>query len=146
MKKILGAAIMAIFFFAAFVYANHDEGMHPANGFFLPDGNPEAGKKAFTRLKCTSCHWVQNEVDLSQPVTQKIGPMLGGKQAKYSAGWIANSLISPSHAIVWDSDGQAENSELSRMGDFTETMTVREMIDIVAYIRSLGKPSDKRLN
>ena len=126
-------------------HADRDEGMTPAEGFFLPKGNPEAGKKAFVRLKCTSCHWVQNEMDLSQPVTAKAGPMLGDQQARYSAGWITNSIVSPSHTIALDSNGKAENSELSRMGDFTEVMTVRQLIDIVAYIQSLDdrKNSDR---
>lgn len=118
---------------------NRDEKMQPADGFFLPQGDPAAGEKAFSELKCNSCHWVQNNVDLNPPVAEKLGPVLGKKQAGYAAGWIANSIISPSHTIAAGTDGQAEGSDLSLMGDFTEEMTVRQMIDIVAYIKSLGE-------
>ncbi len=138
--KIIRQVAVVIFIIAGFsmpAYANRDKGMNPAQGFFLPEGNAEAGKKAFAHLKCSSCHWVRNEIDLKEPVAEKTGPMLGPRQAKYSRGWIANSIVSPSHTVVYDSDGYAEGSDLSRMGDFTQVMTVREMIDIVAYIRSL---------
>lgn len=118
-------------------FANRDDGMMPAESFFLPEGDAKAGKEAFERLRCNSCHWVRNRLDLSPPVADKPGPILTPKQADYSIGWLANSIISPSHTIALDSKGEAEGSELSRMGNFAETMTVREMIDIVAFIRSL---------
>ena len=131
-------AVLMIFCFTnSLVFANRDEGMTPADGFFLPQGNAQAGERAFARLKCNSCHWVQNNIDLNVPVAEKVGPMLGSKQAGYSPGWIANSIVSPSHTIAINSGGEAEGSELSRMGDFRDTMTVRELTDIVTYIQSL---------
>ena len=137
MRRTLSAGVLLLAF-ALSAYSNKDEGMTPANGFFLPQGDAAAGKKAFANLKCTACHWVQNEADLNVPAAEKPGPLLGPKQAGYSPGWIANSIVSPSHTIAWDSNGEAENSELSRMGDFKDTMTVRQLIDLVAYVRSLG--------
>ena len=64
--------------------------------------------------------------------------MLGPKQAAYAPGWIANSIVSPSHTIARNFEGEYEEGELSRMGDFSDVMTVRQMIDLVAYIKSLG--------
>ena len=61
------------------LFANRDEGMAPADGFFLPQGNAKTGEQAFGRLKCNSCHWVQNNIDLNVPVAEKVGPMLGSK-------------------------------------------------------------------
>lgn len=115
-----------------------DAGMEPADGFFLPKGNPEAGEKAFADLKCNACHWVQNNTNFKPPVALRVGPTLGKKQADYAPGWIANSIVSPSHTIAVNSGGQAEGSELSEMGDFTETMSLRQLIDVVAYIEALG--------
>jgi L-cysteine S-thiosulfotransferase len=129
--------LLALSFLSPLVFANRDEGMTPADGFFLPDGDPSAGQLAFNRMKCSSCHWVQNELSLTDPVAEKVGPILGSKQSQYAPGWIANSIVSPSHTIAEGSDGESFDGELSRMGDFTQTMTVRELIDIVAYIRSL---------
>lgn len=119
-------------------FASRDEGMIPSNGFFLSQGSSKAGQMAFSRLKCDSCHWVQNGFDFKAPVTDKAGPVLGSKQAAYSPGWIANSIVSPSHTIALNSNGESEGSELSRMGDFKDSMTVRELMDIVSYLRSLG--------
>ncbi len=136
---------MAVFFLSVPVLwaAGKDEGMHPANGFFIPEGDAVKGRAAFERLKCATCHRVEKDAAFTPPVASKPAPKLGAKQAHYSRGWIANSIVSPSHTIVWDSDGKAEDSELSRMGDFTETMTVRELIDLVAYIKSLEKSREK---
>lgn len=120
-------------------YADRDAGLTPADGFFLPEGNAKAGQSAFARLKCSACHWVQNETELEVPVAEKAGPILGAKQANYAPGWIANSIVSPSHTIAIDSRGESDGSELSRMGDFRDTMTVRELIDLVSYIRSLSQ-------
>ncbi len=117
--------------------ANRDDGMQPARGFYLPEGSPSAGKKAFERLKCFTCHAVEKG-GFPAPTSEKPGPELGEKQAGYAPGWILNSIVSPSHTIAWNSDGTAKDSELSRMGDFTEIMTVREMLDLVTYIRSFG--------
>ena len=144
MKKYFLLMLLATLFCqTAFAEINRDKDMEPANGFFLPQGDAISGKKAFEDLRCNSCHWVQNEISLSAPVADKAGPMLGVKQAGYASGWIANSIVSPSHTIAYGSNGQAEGSDLSRMGDFTETMTVRQMINIVAYIKSLGDDSKK---
>lgn len=136
-KMILSAFILFLATTGILLAMNRDEGMEPAENFFLPQGDPEAGRKAFSDLKCTSCHWAANEVDLSAPVAEKPGPMLGDKQAHYTSGWIANSIVSPSHTIAYGSHGEADDSELSRMGDFKDVMTVRQLIDIVSYIQSM---------
>ncbi|MBI3317074.1 MAG: c-type cytochrome [Candidatus Omnitrophica bacterium] len=128
---------LSVFFAASSSLAGNDEGLVPADGFFLPNGNAKAGKAAFNQLKCNACHWVENDLELPPPVSDQEGPFIGRKQAAYAAGWLANSIVSPSHVIARDSDGRSEGSDLSRMGDMTETMTVRQLIDIVAYIRSL---------
>ncbi len=119
------------------LFADRDEGMTPADGFFLSQGSPEAGREAFVRLKCAACHWVQNETEFGNPVTRRTGPMLGWQQARYAPGWLANSFVSPSHTISMHSSEEMKDDELSRMPDFKEIMTVREMMDIVAYLRSL---------
>lgn len=131
--------LMLISLFGTPALANRDDNMVPAHGFFLPKGDIAAGKKAFADLKCNTCHSVKNAPDLESTVKVKAAPELGKRQAHYSRGWIANSIVSPSHTIVYDSDGMAPDSELSRMGDFTETMTVRQLIDLVEYIKSLDK-------
>jgi len=120
-------------------FAGRDEGLEPAEYFFIPKGNPDKGKEAFTALQCTSCHQTADHASLQGPVAAKIGPTLGLIQAEYPAGWIANSIVSPSHTIALDSEGESEGGALSRMPDFTDVMTVRQLIDIIAYIQAQGE-------
>lgn len=137
-KRIMLLTFILLTIISSAVFADRDDNMEPADGFFLQKGDPAAGQKAFKDLKCNTCHWVQNNVELAPPVVEKAGPMLGAQQADYAPGWIANSIVSPSHTIARNFDGEYEKGELSRMGDFTEAMTVRQMMDLVAYIKSLG--------
>ncbi len=118
-------------------WANRDDEMEPAEYFFIPKGDPQSGRKAFEELKCTACHQTADQAGKNMPIAAKRGPVLGPQQAAYPTGWIANSVVSPSHTIALNSDGQADEGHLSRMGDFSEIMTVRQMIDLVAYIQSL---------
>lgn len=130
--------ILGVFLFQGVCFAGRDEGLEPAKYFFIPKGNPAKGKKAFVKLKCTTCHQTADHASAVPPVAAKTGPTLGMTQAEYSSGWIANSIVSPSHTIAIDSDGQSEGGKLSRMPDFTNVMTVRQLIDIIAYIKSQG--------
>ncbi len=142
MKKWTLMSIVAFFLAVPLAGASKDEGMHPASGFFLPEGDAVKGRAAFDRLKCATCHRVENDAAFAPPVAAQEAPKLGARQARYSRGWIANSIVTPSHTIAWDSDGKADESDLSRMGDFTEAMTVRELIDLVTYIKSLGRKGE----
>lgn len=143
MRKMTGWVILTVVVLLLGIsiqaWAQRDEGMMPADGFFLPEGDPVAGREAFVTLKCMSCHWVANDTEFTGPVADKIGPLLGYRQAGYSAGWLANSIVTPSHTIAGGSNGLTEEGKLSRMGDFSEIMTVRQLIDIVAYLKSKGE-------
>jgi cytochrome c2 len=132
------AFLLSLFLFQGVSFANRDKGLEPAKYFFIPKGDTIEGQKAFTELKCTTCHQTADHANVTPPVAAKIGPTLGMTQAEYPSGWIANSIVSPSHTIALDSDGQSEGSQLSRMPDFTSVMTVRQLIDIIAYIKSQG--------
>lgn len=136
MKRTMMALIL-ILGLAAPAAANRDEGMMKADYFFLPQGDAARGREAFLKLKCQTCHAVEGEKDFTVPVAEKAGPVLGTRQARYSPGWLADAIVSPSHTIAAGSGGKSESGNLSRMGDFKDAMTVGEMIDLIAYIRSL---------
>lgn len=101
----------------------------------LPEGEEERGRQAFQDLKCSSCHAIAGDPELKDPVASKPGPALGLKQSSYRTRFLAQSIIDPSHAIA-PGFKEKENPLQSRMGDFTETMTVRQLADLVAYLRS----------
>ena len=103
-----------------------------------PRGDPAAGREAFVALSCTSCHAVQGDLELKRPVASMPVPVLGPDLAKLSPGKLASAMVSPSHTISKEVQ-EATAGELSPMGDLTESMTVRQLVDLVAYLRSLGK-------
>ena len=119
---------------------------------YLPEGDAEAGRKAFAALECHHCHSVLGE-DFPAPVADPPVPfVLGSPMEKKSRQYLAESIIAPSHRfakprpeIIYDSppvivERKYENikeGEKSRMGDFDDAMTVGEWFDLVAYLDSL---------
>lgn len=106
---------------------------------FLPEGNVEAGKTAFVELGCTSCHRVEGVEDLPPPSTDQAPPIvLGGPvRSRPTDARMVTSIIHPNQRISrpYQEGTQAEGGS-SRMGDFSESMTVRQMIDLIAFIRA----------
>ncbi len=111
--------------------------------FMVPRGDPEAGREAFIALSCTACHTVAGERDLPEPTARvPIVPVLNSVQARLSPGKLASSIVAPSHKISDEVQLQTEG-DLSPMGDFSRAMTVRQLVDLVAYVRSLDRASDR---
>ena len=104
----------------------------------LPEGDAAAGRQAFLDLMCTSCHAVEGDRELPKPVAQVPVPVLGSRHGKMAPGKLASAMVSPSHRVS-EEVLMKTYSELSPMGDFSEAMTVRQLVDLVAYISSLGK-------
>jgi mono/diheme cytochrome c family protein len=101
----------------------------------MPPGDPAAGREVFLELSCTTCHAVAGE-DFPAPVAHHAGPELAAAVGGLSAGRIASSIVAPSHQVPPETLEMMEG-DLSPMGDFTEAMTVRQLIDLVAYLESL---------
>lgn len=106
----------------------------------LPEGDPVAGKLAFERLGCARCHVVAGADDLPEPTIDPEVPIaLGGpRHSRPTDGRLVSAIINPSHRI---SDPFADADEVgteghSRMRDYGEEMTVKELVDIVAFLRS----------
>lgn len=102
----------------------------------LPEGDPVEGRAAFQALSCTSCHRVSGETDFPDPVSATPGPTLGRYHARQDPARLGMSIFAPSHEITATVRGQREDN-LSPMPDFTKVMTVRQFMDLVAYLRSL---------
>jgi hypothetical protein len=109
----------------------------PAAGIYLPDGDPVKGRIAFTDLRCNTCHRIPAD-GIEQVVQGTLGPELGSKQAVLSKEQLATSIIAPSHNVAFI-DKKWRSGDVSRMGDFNQAMTVRQLIDMVAYLRTLRK-------
>ena len=115
-----------------------DTGPKSASGFRLPDGDAEKGQVLFVELECNSCHTI---ADLELPETVQPGPVtvsLGGPVANIKTyGQLVSSVINPSHRIVrrYPKEELTDGDE-SLMPIYNETLTVQQLIDIVAFLQA----------
>ncbi len=102
----------------------------------VPIGDPEAGRTAYIELSCTTCHAVAGDAELAKPVASVPVPKLTSEHARMSPGKLATAIVAPSHSVDKEVARKTEG-KLSPMADFSEAMTVRQLVDLVAYIRSI---------
>jgi mono/diheme cytochrome c family protein len=117
------------------VVAQDVDGYQASIPFYFSDYDPESGRQAFIDLKCVACHQVRGDSDLPVPITKQQGPVLAAWAIR-SPGDLMDSIIAPSHRIAPGSDGRDTQGGLSRMANFNDSMTVRQLIDILAYLNS----------
>jgi mono/diheme cytochrome c family protein len=110
-------------------------GRRSPSGFRLPPGDAAAGQKTFADLQCTTCHSVAG-VDLPAPTIPN--PVaLGGRVAlPPTDGDLTTDIIMPSsHFARGYPADQVQEGARSKMPDFTEKMTVRQLADLVAFLQ-----------
>ena len=113
-------------------------GRHSAAAFRLPpDGDPARGKAAFIGLGCYECHEVAGD-SLPHPTVQPPVPVvLGGMvEDKFSDAYVATSILYPAQFIGPYPKDRVTSAGVSRMPSYEDRMTVREMVDLVAYVQS----------
>ncbi len=108
-------------------------------GFVLPAGDIERGQEAFQSLKCVLCHSVDG-VDLPGTEPGK-GHVIGGEiQRVKSYGELVTAVINPNHDVsptyLATLDEGRRREAASPMPPFNESMTVRQLIDIVTFLHS----------
>jgi len=127
------------------------------SGPYLPEGEAEAGRVAFQRLGCHACHRVFGE-SFPEPVAQPPVPfLLASPNDQKSRQYLAESIITPSHRFARPVPKSAFGSEHpaarigvqkyenireddeSRMGDYNDNPTVREWLDLVAFLDAVQK-------
>ena len=120
---------------------NSHEHHHPANWrFTLPKGSPAKGRAVFVKYECYNCHQVRGE-DFPEPF-EETAPELSQMGPEHPIEFFAESIINP-NAVV--SKAYQRSDGTSPMRDFTEQMTLRELIDVSAYIASLKPPVAPKL-
>jgi len=120
------------------VLAEDDDLLVSSDDLWLPEGDAKAGRTAFVSLKCVACHRVYND-SLPKPFAETEGPILGLLQIDYSPSEMIIEIVNPSHSIGNNLGGNDVNGKVSRMGDFMDSMTVRQLINISAYLQSLAR-------
>ncbi len=112
-------------------------GVPPGWQFTLPGGDPKAGRDAFVKLECYTCHEVKGEHFPNAPTKEgQTGPELTGMGAHHPAEYFAESIMNPNTVIIIG-PGYMGPDGLSIMPDYSRSLTVRELIDLVAYLKSL---------
>jgi mono/diheme cytochrome c family protein len=106
----------------------------------LPAGEAVAGRQAFQDLKCHVCHRVSGEKGFS-PIAELQAPMLNATLQLQTGSDIAAAIIAPSHSVsIRTSEAvkaQMSRQGLSPMGDFSRALTVRQLADLLAYLRTV---------
>jgi hypothetical protein len=110
-------------------------------GLHLPDGDIEKGKAAFVELGCPRCHEIVGVVAAAPGGEVPMIVRLGGPVRKVETyGELVTSIVNPSHGLtrLYPAEEVAIGGE-SRMEDFNDTMTVSQLIDLVAFLQSQYK-------
>jgi sulfur-oxidizing protein SoxX len=63
---------------------------------------------------------------------------LGGRVVRAKTdGELVTAIVDPSHRLAPGYKREdVQSGKLSRMGDYSEAMTVRELVDVVAFLQS----------
>ena len=119
------------------------EALHASGGvpkgwkFLMPPGDTAKGREAFVSLECFACHEVKGEdFPKTSKRAQEPGPALTGMGAHHPAEYFAESIVNPNRVIV-QGTGYTGQDGLSKMPDYGDSMTVRQLVDLVAYLKSL---------
>ena len=106
--------------------------------FTIPPGDPQAGRQVFIQMECYRCHTVQGEKfpTLDEKKAGDVGPDLTGMGALHPAEYLAESLLNPNSVIILG-QGFTGRDGLSIMPEYADTLTLRQLLDLVAYLKSL---------
>ncbi len=131
-------------------------------GLVLSAGDPVAGRLVFAAMQCYTCHQVAGEKFPAATADPAVPVALGPKLAKKPRHKVAESIIYPSHEIAKnlktvkfynydtiprevtrvveeDYENVTIDGTLSRMDDYGNVITVRQLADLVAYLQSLSE-------
>jgi len=99
--------------------------------FTMPTGDPAKGRTVFDKFECHYCHEVRGE---QFPAPAENAPELSQMGGLHPLEFFAESIMNPNAYVPKD---YREPDGKSPMTDFTEKMTVKELIDVSTYVASL---------
>lgn len=116
--------------------------------FTLPQGDPVEGRKVFVQLECYKCHGVKGETFPAVGAGEKgVGPELSQMAGMHPVEFFAESVMNPN--AVMDADakerGYLGEDGKSKMPDYGDILTIKQVTDLAAYLASLkGKEQKTR--
>jgi mono/diheme cytochrome c family protein len=112
-------------------------GVPPGWKFTLPAGDPKIGREIFAKLECSKCHEVKPDFPRGERSTGDVGPELTGMGDHHPAEYFAQSIVDP-NAVILAGPGFVGADGRSVMPDYRDSVTFTELVDLVAYLKSLG--------
>ena len=113
-------------------------GPKSSRGFTLPDGDAELGQATFAELNCHACHTVSG-IELPALEQEPENPVaLGGPVTRIKTyGQLVTSIINPSHRLAKGYPKETVSVEdESKMKNYNDVLTVKQLIDLVAFLQS----------
>lgn len=105
--------------------------------FRLPPGDAARGRQVYADLECYRCHAIHGESFPGAPTDVKTaGPDLTGMGSHHPAEYLAESVVNP-NAVIVEGAGFTGANGLSIMPSFGDSLTVPQLLDLVAYLQSL---------
>ena len=97
-------------------------------------------------MKCFQCHLIEGaEFDPGELTPEDlqggVGPELTGIGAIQTYEYLYESVVNPNAVVLPDPSPDKKYSAedgISKMPDFLDTLTARELVDLAAYLKSLG--------
>ena len=119
------------------------EALHAQGGvsrgwkFLMPPGDAAEGRKVFVAMECYACHEVKGEnFPRDSKTPPSAGPELTGMGSHHPAEYFAESILNPNRVII-EGPGYTGPDGLSKMPSYADTMTLKQLTDVVAYLKSM---------
>ena len=106
--------------------------------FTLPaGGDPAKGRQLFAELECYKCHVIAGAGFPPSGGEGKTGPDLTGMGGHHPAEYFAESIIAPNHVLL-AGPGWIGPDGRSIMPSYADSLSVTQLLDLVAFVRSQG--------
>ena len=110
-------------------------GLAGAEQLQLPEGNPVRGRKVFIENYCSMCHHVAGHETPKPMKTPWTDIRIGGPGPAPSSTRLVNDIVNPQHRIDPEKWPDPKGTRISPMIDFTVNLTVRDLIDLVQFLK-----------
>lgn len=108
--------------------------------FALPSGTAAAGEQVFVKMECYSCHTVAGK-RFGDPAQNPggIGPDLTAAHAGLPREYLAESIVNFERYIAHGQykKGYVAADGTSRMGDYNDLLTIRDLLDLVEFLKGI---------
>jgi mono/diheme cytochrome c family protein len=123
-----------------------EHGMSADWKFTLPQGDPVEGRKSFVESECYKCHEVKGETFPEVAKEDKgVGPELSQMASMHPVEFFAEAIMNPNVVIDPDAKkkGYLGDDGKSKMPNYNDVLTVKQVADLAAYLRSLTAEQHK---